>query len=58
MRSWWWPDQPVNPLKMGPSLVRAGYTQTAILNASFFLQSQKRIELLEERNAVRLLLWA
>lgn len=49
------PDTPVNLLTIGPLLVGAGYSQTDILNALFYLQSQKRIELLEDRNAVRLL---
>lgn len=40
------PDNPINLLTIGPALVYAGYSQEEIVHALFFLEAEKRIELL------------
>ncbi|WP_018898919.1 hypothetical protein [Rhizobium sp. 2MFCol3.1] len=49
-------DQPINLLEIGPTLVvEMGFSQEQIVNALFWLVSQKQIELMPH-NQVRLLL--
>jgi hypothetical protein len=48
-------EEPINLLEIGPTLVTTmGYSQDAIVNALYWLVSEKRIELMSG-NRVRLL---
>ncbi|AYD00939.1 hypothetical protein [Neorhizobium sp. NCHU2750] len=47
-------DKPINLYEIGPTLVGAGYSEGEIVNALFYLQSMKRIELMDG-NRVRLI---
>lgn len=46
-------DRPINLYEIGPTLVGAGYSQEQLVNALFYLQSMRRIELVDG-NRVRL----
>ncbi|AYD01720.1 hypothetical protein [Neorhizobium sp. NCHU2750] len=47
-------EKPINLYEIGPTLVGAGYSQEQLVNALFYLQSMKRIELMDG-NRVRVL---
>lgn len=46
-------DKSINLYEIGPTLIAAGYSQEQLVNALFYLQSMKRIELLDG-NRVRI----